>query len=388
MANYAPPEKIEEAKRLRRLGYSLRSISKALGMHRETIMEHVGKISRSDAMRMYHERRKGRTEFSLEACVVRERKQRFVPIGEDSEGYEQETEIVSLLDEGSVPEDVVEPIAKSVAKTVGQYRFDRRTRLTVEEEFELWKAWKVNGDVSARDLIIRCHMHYVEQIVHMLPSYGVPFDVLIAEGNYGLIKALDKFEPERGLRFITYAAWWIKSTISNYIRVSRTVINRELVRSGVVYKLRREYARAMNLVGNDHDAVVSMVSERVKLPVGKVRDLLQRLNSYDVSLDKKFGDDSNQALVDTLAADTATPDAGQDAREQDSSQRALVAPALGQLEPRERFIAEKRFMEDEPPSLAELGRQLGVSRERVRQIETKVIRKLRKTLGKAQVIGV
>lgn len=86
------------------------------------------------------------------------------------------------------------------------------------------------------------------------------------------------------------------------------------------------------------------------------------------------------ALVDTLAVSTAMPDAEQDEREHDSSQRAYVGPALAHLLPRERFIAEKRFMEDEPPSLAELGRQLGVSRERVRQIETRVIRKLRKLL--------
>lgn len=263
---------------------------------------------------------------------------------------------------------------------MADYRFDRRTTLSPEEETGLWKEWKVNNNVSARDLIARCHLRHVETIVHILSKSKEDFDTLVAEGNYGLIQALEKFEPERGLRFITYAVHWIRAAISHYIQSSRTIIGKPLVGSGIVYKLRRERVKATNLVGNDPEAIELIVARKMGLPLEKVQDQLRRLDAYNVSLDVNIYLNGQQKLADTLEADTLLPDVAIYQQRNTAARKAIIDAALSTLMPREKFIAEKRLMDDDPLPLAEIGKHFGVSRERARQLEMRTVKKLKQAL--------
>jgi len=370
MANYAALSKVEEAQRLRELGYSLRSIAKTTGLNRETVRVYVGRISQVDSMYAYHAIRKGVNlpSFAIEKVGVRRRKRKFVRIGSPTQ--------TALTDEqvNPIPERITRP-------AVGKYQFDRRKILSAEEERELWTDWREHGDVSARDLIIRCHLKYVVTIAKMMKRTDSSLDVLVAEGNYGLLRAVDKFEPERGLRFVTYAAYWIRAVISNYIQTSRTIINKPLVRSNFIYKVRREHAHALNTIGSDENAIIAFVSEKVGLSIDKVRDILRRFDCHDVSLDSKAFSDSTVTLLDTLVAPTPAADVIIERRGETKIQQDAIAIALNVLKPREKFIVEQRFMIDDPKSLAELGVELGVTRERVRQLEVRTVKKLRHALA-------
>ena len=378
MTNYAALSKVEEAQRLRELGYSLRFIAKTTGLNRETVRVYVGKISQIDAMYAYHAIRKGLNlpSISIEKIGPRRRKRRFVHTCSPTEKVAGSEEV------DPIPKDMSRP-------AVGKYQFDRRKILSAEEEQELWFAWRNAGDISARDLIVRCHLKYVMTIAKMMKRSDSSLDVLVAEGNYGLLRAVNKFEPERGLRFVTYAAYWIRAAISNYKQLSRTIINKPLVSNSILFKIRRERARALNAVGNDSEAITRFVSEKVGLPVSKIHDVLQRLDCHDVSLDSKVFSDSTLTMVDALVAPTPTPDERLEWRGKMRMEKDDISNALSVLQPREKFIVEQRFMIDDPPSLAELGVKLGVTRERVRQLEERTVKKLRKSLAHLnQVSGI
>jgi RNA polymerase sigma-32 factor len=280
-----------------------------------------------------------------------------------------------------MPKSVTRSPKAIVKPSSGKYRFDRRKTLSAEEESELWAAFKQRGDISARDLIVRCNLHYVVTIAKMMHKTTSSLEMTIAEGNYGLMRAVEGFEPERGLRFITYAAYWIRTYISKYLQASRTIINKPLIASKIIYKVRRERARATNSVGVAPDAVASIVSAKLGLSVDKVHDLFERLDCHDVSLDSKPYAEGGETMVDILPSATPTPDEILEHNVQSKIQQSKVTDALSLLTPREKTIVESRFMIDEPLSLSELGRRFGVSRERVRQLEVRSVRKLRQALA-------
>jgi RNA polymerase sigma-32 factor len=280
-----------------------------------------------------------------------------------------------------MPKSVARKPKAIVKPTSNKYRFDRRKSLSPEEESELWVAFKQGGDISARDLIVRCNLHYVVTIAKMMNKTSTSLESAVAEGNYGLMRAIEGFEPERGSRFITYAAYWIRTYISKYLQSSRTILNKPLVTSKIIYRVRRERARATNSVGDAPDAVASIVSTKLGLTVDKVHDLFERLDCHDVSLDSKPFADSADSMVDTLLSTTPTPDEVLEHNANSKVQQSKVADALSLLTPREKTIIEERFMTDEPLALSELGRRFGVSRERVRQLEERSVRRLRQALA-------
>ena len=280
-----------------------------------------------------------------------------------------------------MPKSVARKVKTIVKPTVGKYRFDRRKSLSPEEESELWVAFKQEGDISARDLIVRCNLHYVVTIAKMMNKTSSSLEAAVAEGNYGLMTAIEKFEPERGLRFITYAAYWIRTYISKYLQASRTILNKPLVTSKLIFRVRRERVRATNSVGVAPDAVAAIVSTKLGLSVDKVHDLFERLDCHDVSLDSKVYGESENSMVDTLVSPTPNPEENLEHDIHSKKQQTKIANALSLLTPREKTIIEDRFMTDEPLALSELGRRFGVSRERVRQLEERSIRRLRQALA-------
>jgi RNA polymerase sigma-32 factor len=253
-------------------------------------------------------------------------------------------------------------------------------RLSREEEAELCRRWIQSGETAAKEQLVRAHLRYVVAIALKYRRYGLPLAELIAEGNFGVVHALGKFEPDRGNRFVTYAAYWIRAYMLNYIIRSWSLVSAGsgALRSKMFFKLRRERVRITNLVGDGAEAT-EMLAERFGMSEAQITAMLRRLEGRDISLDTKVFDDAVTTLVDTMES----PMAGQEetlagGQIRDRAQLAVRA-ALETLDPRERFIAEARLMADSEDelSLAEIGRRLGVSRERARQLEARAKRKLR-----------
>lgn len=255
--------------------------------------------------------------------------------------------------------------------------------LNREEELVLVSSWLEGNDTVARERLLAAHLRYVVAIALRYRRYGVPIEELVSEGNFGLVHALGKFEPSRGTRFVTYAAYWIRAYVLNHVIRSWSLVGvgSGALRSKMFFRLRRERVRIANLVGEGGEAD-SMLAQAMGLPEATVQAMVRRLDARDVSLDSKPFDDSSASLADLLASGDRSQEETLAASERDDQVRTAVQSAMQELDERERYIAEKRLMADheEELSLAEIGRRLGVSRERARQLEVRTKRKLRRRI--------
>ena len=253
-------------------------------------------------------------------------------------------------------------------------------QLKREEELELATSYAKSGDLAAKERLIETHLRYVVAIALKYRRYGVPVAELIGEGNFGLLHALTKFDPARGFRFVTYAAYWIRAYVLNYVIRSWSLVGvgSGALRSKMFFKLRRERVRLLNLVGEPEKAD-ELLAQQLKLPTEKVRDMVRRLEQRDLSLDTKVFDDSGATLGDSLPSPNENQEQIASDNERQGQIQSTVRSALGILDERERFIVNFRLMADNEDalSLAEIGRRLGVSRERARQLESRAKRKLR-----------
>jgi RNA polymerase sigma-32 factor len=256
----------------------------------------------------------------------------------------------------------------------------RLPQLSREAELELVERWQGQQDETAKVELLNAHLRYVVAIALKYRRYGVPIDELVSEGNFGVVHALSKFEPGRGTRFVTYAAYWIRAYILNHIIRSWSLVGvgSGALRSKMFFKLRRERVKILNLVGEGEKAD-TMLAEAMNLPTDKVTAMVRRLEARDLSLDAKVFDDSGATLADMLASGESSQEETIANHELGGQLRDAVGAAVASLDDRERYIVEHRLMADgeEELSLAEIGRQLGVSRERARQLEARAKRKLK-----------
>lgn len=252
-------------------------------------------------------------------------------------------------------------------------------KVSREEEDRLLEAWYERGDYRARDALVSSQLRYVVAIALKYKRYGVPISELVAEGNFGVVHALRKFEPARGNRFVTYAAYWIRAYILNYVIRSWSLVGvgSGALRSKMFFKLRRERIRVTNLLG-EGDSADEALAERLSIPKEKLGAMLRRLEARDVSLDAPLFDDSGATLVDALANVEQSQEDQLIQNRRGTRVQSLVRDAVKDLDKRERYIVENRMMADreDEMSLAEIGRRLGVSRERARQLEARAKRKL------------
>lgn len=273
-------------------------------------------------------------------------------------------------------------MAREIDSSLSRYitSVHRFPKLDREQELVLTRRWVVDQSPDAADELVRAHLRYVVAIALKYRRYGVPLSELIAEGNFGLAHALKKFEPERGNRFVTYAAYWIRAYVLNYVIRSWSLVGvgSGALRSKLFFKLRRERVRVMNLIG-DQEQANQVLAEQFNVSPTQIASMLRRLETRDLSLDGKVFDDSSTSLMDTLVA--PDPDQEDDfvSDQRKTVVKRTVRNALGSLDKRERFIVEHRLLADaeDELSLAELGRRLGVSRERARQLEERAKRKLK-----------
>jgi len=255
--------------------------------------------------------------------------------------------------------------------------------LSREEEIALVGRWLGSSDLVARERLLAAHLRYVVAIALRYRRYGVPIEELVSEGNFGLVHALGKFDTSRGTRFVTYAAYWIRAYVLNHVIRSWSLVGvgSGALRSKMFFRLRRERVRIANLVGEGGEAD-TLLAQAMGLPEATVQAMVRRLDARDVSLDSKPFDDSSASLADLLASTERSQEETLAASERDNQVRTAVQSAMLELDERERYIAENRLMADheEELSLAEIGRRLGVSRERARQLEVRTKRKLRRRI--------
>ncbi len=244
------------------------------------------------------------------------------------------------------------------------------------------------GDREAMDALVEANLRYVVAVARQYRRYGIKVSDLIAEGNLGLMMAVRKFDPDRGTRFVTYAGYWIRAYVLDAVVRSTTMVGAGSgpLRSKLFFRLRRERARVANLVEDPHERN-EVMAERFGVSPDKMREMMKRLDARDVSLDQPVFDDASTTLVDTLADKSEGQEHSFLVTEHRAAIEARLVEALAELDRRERYIVEQRLMADDEMSLAAIGRQLGVSRERARQLEARAKRKLRQRLGDLHAVA-
>lgn len=259
---------------------------------------------------------------------------------------------------------------------------ERLPMLDRDQELELARRWRQRRDPEARDALIQSHLRSVVKIAGRYRGYGIYLSDLVAEGNLGLIEAAKRFEPERGLRFLTYARYWIRAFILGYVLKHWSIVDMgsTALQSKLFFRLQAEHARLVGELGESDDSIESRLAAKFHTSEDHVRASLQRLLRRDASLDVPLGSDAASTHLDLLRDTSALDQETQFASAQISW---LVQNAIAEIWPtldrRERLIVESRLLPDDgdASTLAALGRQMGLTRERVRQLEVGVKDKLR-----------
>ncbi|MCH8683857.1 RNA polymerase factor sigma-32 [Pedomonas mirosovicensis] len=252
-----------------------------------------------------------------------------------------------------------------------------------EDELELARRWREQRDVDALRALTRSYLRLVISMASRFRSYGLPVSDLIQEGTVGLMEAAGRFEPEREIRFSTYASWWIRSSMQDYI-----LRNWSIVRTGTTaahkslfFNLRRLRAQ---IVG-DYDGPMTyasrqLLAEKLGVRLKDVEVMEARLTGYDRSLNAMVGEDGESEWMDFLASDAPQPDEELEEINDSRVKMDLLRDAMKILSEREMTIIRERRLGDDSVTLAALGERLGISKERVRQIETQALNKLRTAL--------
>ena len=255
--------------------------------------------------------------------------------------------------------------------------------LSREAELELARKVRDRDDREAARQLVEANLRYVVAIALSYRRYGVRLADLVAEGNVGLMVAVKKFDPDRGTRFVTYAAHWIRAYVLDHVIRAWSIVGVGAgpLRSKVFFRLRREKAKILACTSDLVEAN-ERLAERFGTTSEKISVLAHRLEARDVSLDAKIFDDGTATVLDTLPSGKASQEEEYLARERGGALHQHVRDAVEKLDPRERFIVKARMMADGPEelSLAEIGRRLGVSRERARQLEARAKQKIRRHL--------
>jgi RNA polymerase sigma-32 factor len=259
--------------------------------------------------------------------------------------------------------------------------------LTKDEEFMLAKRWQEHEDPEAAHRLVTSHLRLVAKIAMGYRGYGLPIGEVISEGNVGLMQAVKKFDPDRGFRLATYAMWWIRASIQEYILRSWSLVKMgtTAAQKKLFFNLRKAKSEISALEEGDlHPDQVRQIATKLGVLDEEVISMNRRLAGPDASLNAPLRSDSESEWQDWLADDVAVSQETQVAETEERTIRmALLEEAMTELTDRERHILTERRLKDDPTTLEQLAAQYGVSRERVRQIEVRAFEKLQKAMRSA-----
>ncbi|QRN94211.1 RNA polymerase sigma factor RpoH [Archangium violaceum] len=255
--------------------------------------------------------------------------------------------------------------------------------LTQPEEQALARRFR-QGDLAAGHHLVTSNLRFVVKVAYEYRSYGLKMSDLIQEANIGLMKAVQKFDPDKGIRLISYAVWWIRAYIQNYV-----LKNWSLVKLGTTQAQRRLFfalARTRRELeklgaGDGHVVNAEEIARKLNVKASEVREMEQRMGGRDLSLDAPVGEDGDATHLDFVESESSSQADEVAERQEANLTRECIRRALTRLDPRERFIIEHRVMGDAEMTLSELGAHFGFSRERARQLEIRAKDKLKAELA-------
>ena len=260
--------------------------------------------------------------------------------------------------------------------------------LAPDEELALSKAWRDSEDMDAAHKLVTSHLRLVAKIAMGYRGYGLPVGELISEGNVGMMQAVKRFDPDRGFRLATYAMWWIRAAIQEYILHSWSLVKMgtTAAQKKLFFNLRRLKGQMQAIEDGDlKPEHVAKISRVLQVPEQDVVSMNRRLAAPDHSLNAPVRADSEGEWQDWLVDEGQSQESELADREELSGRKALLGNALKTLNERERHILIERRLKDNPTTLEELSQQYNISRERVRQIEVRAFEKLQKSM-KQQVL--
>jgi RNA polymerase sigma-32 factor len=249
--------------------------------------------------------------------------------------------------------------------------------LSAEEEFKLAVQLKKYGDMEAAEKLVTSNLRFVVKIAHEYRKYGVKLVDLIQEGNIGLMHAVKKFDPYKGFRLISYAVWWIRAYMHNYIIKSWSIvkIGTTQAQRKLFFKLNQVKKKLEEL--SHKDDAFQEAAELLNVKESDIAEMDLRLNSRDVSLDASMGDDGESMYIDQLIDDGESQEDILIKKEETALVKRSIAGALTRLNERENYIVKHRLMVDNPETLQQIGDRFNITRERARQIEKEALKILR-----------
>jgi len=271
--------------------------------------------------------------------------------------------------------------------SVGTTRYLEEIRrfpmLQAEEESALARRWCEDGDADAAHELVTSHLRLVVKMAVGYRGYGLPVSELISEGNIGLMQAAKRFDPEQGFRFATYAMWWIKAAIHEYVLRSWSLVKMGTTanQKKLFFNLRKAKSRIAALEEGDmHPDQVKLIAQRLGVTEQDVVEMNRRLGG-DVSLNAQLRDDGDSGeWQDWLVEEGSDQEAQLADSEQSENRRKALGEALSVLDKRERRIFEARRLAEDPMTLHDLAAEFGISRERVRQIEARAFQKIQRAV--------
>ncbi len=259
--------------------------------------------------------------------------------------------------------------------------------LTHPEEERLARSWRDNGDQAAAHKLVNSHLRLVAKIAMGYRGYGLPVSELISEGNVGMMQAVRRFDPDRGFRLSTYAMWWIRAAIQEYILHSWSLVKMgtTAAQKKLFFNLRRLKGQMQAIDDGDlQPEQVTKIATLLDVPEQDVVNMNRRISSPDNSLNAPIKMEGEGEWQDWLVDESESQETELADREELTGRKALLATALKTLSERERHILVERRLKDNPTTLEDLSQHYDISRERVRQIEVRAFEKLQKSM-KAQV---
>ncbi len=281
------------------------------------------------------------------------------------------------------------PMAVSESN-LGRYLQDIRKfpMLEADEEYMLAKRWAERGEVEAAHKLVTSHLRLVAKIATGYRGYGLPLSELISEGNVGMMQAVKRFDPDRGFRLATYAMWWIRAAIQEYILHSWSLVKMgtTAAQKKLFFNLRKLKGQMQAIEDGDlQPEQVKRIAEQLDVPEQDVVSMNRRLAAPDHSLNAPLRVDGDGEWQDWLMDEEESQESRLADSEELGKRRELLAKAMETLNERERHILTQRRLQETPTTLEDLSQEYGISRERVRQIEVRAFEKLQKSIRNAAI---